>query len=486
MERISLLDFFELSHLTVSKIFLLYTSQMKLDHRLKLGWFGLLGALAFQGRFIALFFRDRGFTNSEIGFILGSNPVISAIATPIFSYLSDRTSTRKVLTMLISASVFMVAIYGLASMLKDTAKFITFFLAYFMFSVSYSPTMTIFDAATLVMLKVNGEDTKSYGDSRLYGAVSWGVISAFIIGPLIDVFKDTWILVIGFCVSASILAVTMYFIVLPSDEKMKSKRNTLNEVQRQQDTSSVAVSSSTINRLVKIFTADRWTRTISFYFFVFCLSIGTSLIERLIFLYFSEDLGASNFLCGLSVLITVAFEIPLFYYSKYIMNRVSLHNMNVIAAVAYCVRVVTYTLINSDSQWLLLSVEPLHGVTFALHKLSCLHYISSIAPTGLEASAQSVLSVVQSLGSATGVLCGGVIIDRYGSDVLYRSAATLIMIATAVYYYFAVFTSTTIPSGSSKNGDGGGGFELLKTNEEEDDLTVEGSNDDKFVISDDI
>lgn len=457
---------------------------MKLDHRLKLGWFGLLGALAFQGRFIALFFRDRGFTNSEIGFILGSNPVISAIATPIFSYLSDRTSTRKVLTMLISASVFMVAIYGLASMLKDTAKFITFFLAYFMFSVSYSPTMTIFDAATLVMLEVNGEDTKSYGDSRLYGAVSWGVISAFIIGPLIDVFKDTWILVIGFCVSASILALTMYFIVLPSD--VKGKRNTLNDEQRQ-DNISIAVSSSTINRLVKIFTADRWTRTISFYFFVFCLSIGTSLVERLIFLYFSEDLGASNFLCGLSVLITVAFEIPLFYYSKYIMNRVSLHNMNVIAALAYCVRVVTYTLINSDSQWLLLSVEPLHGVTFALHKLSCLHYISSIAPTGLEASAQSVLSVVQSLGSATGVLCGGVIIDRFGSDVLYRSAATLIMIATAVYYYFAVFTSTTIPSGSSKRG--GGGFELLKTNEveeEEDDLTVEGSsNDDKFVISDD-
>ena len=205
--------------------------------------------------------------------------------------------------------------------------------------------------------------------------------------------------------------------------------------------------------------------------------------------YFSEDLNASNFLCGVSVLITVMFEIPLFYFSKFIMKRVSLHSMNVIAAIAYCFRVVTYTLINPDSQWMLLSVEPLHGVTFALHKLSCLHYISSIAPTGLEASAQSVLSVVQSLGSATGVLCSGVIIDRFGSDVLYRSAATLIMIATAVYYYFAVFTSTTIPSGSSKHGDGG--FELLKTNEveeeeEDNNLAVEGSNDDKFVISDDV
>ena len=62
---------------------------MKLDHRLKLGWFGLLGALAFQGRFIALFFRDRGFTNSEIGFILGSNPVISAIGTYFIKNVRD-------------------------------------------------------------------------------------------------------------------------------------------------------------------------------------------------------------------------------------------------------------------------------------------------------------------------------------------------------------------------------------------------------------
>lgn len=184
--------------------------------------------------------------------------------------------------------------------------------------------------------------------------------------------------------------------------------------------------------------------------------------------YFSEDLNASNFLCGVSVLITVMFEIPLFYFSKFIMQRVSLHSMNVIAAIAYCFRVVTYTLINSDSQWMLLSVEPLHGVTFALHKLSCLHYISSIAPTGLEASAQSVLSVVQSLGSATGVLCGGVIIDRYGSDVLYRSSATLIMIATALYYYFAV-CSVSAESSSSSNKNVDSGFELLKTKEEHDE-----------------
>ena len=317
------------------------------------------------------------------------------------------------------------------------------------------------------MLEMNGCDTKSYGDSRLYGAVSWGVISAFMIGPLIDVTGNTWVLVIGFCISALILALTMYLVVLPSDDEVMKNRK--------KDVTSPKISSpTTMQRLRKIFTADRCTRTITFYIFVFSLAIGTSLVERLIFLYFSEDLNASNFLCGLSVLITVVFEIPLFYYSKNIMKHVSLHWLNVIAAVAYCVRVVTYTLIDESSQWMLLSVEPLHGVTFALHKLACLHYIASIAPIGLEASAQSVLSVVQSLGAATGVLCGGVIIDRFGSDVLYRSAATLVTIATLLYYYFAALSSSSSSTSSlleTKNG-----FELVKTE------GIDGDDDDSSIV----
>ena len=259
---------------------------MLLHHRLKIGWFGLLGVLAFQGRFLALFFRDRGFTNSEIGFILGSNPLITAIATPIFSFLSDRYSSYKnVITTLIVASIFAVSLYGLASMLRDTVKFLAFYLAYFIFSSSFGPILTIFDAVTLLELEVNGEDKKSYGDSRLYGAVSWGVISAFIIGPLIDVTHDTWILVIGFCISALILVGTMYFVVLPSDEKLMRKRERLNESQTDDTSRALSSSNTTINRLVNIFNADKLSKTISFYFFVFCLSIGTSLVERLIFLY---------------------------------------------------------------------------------------------------------------------------------------------------------------------------------------------------------
>ena len=37
-----------------------------------------------------------------------------------------------------------------------------------------------------------------------------------------------------------------------------------------------------------------------------------------------QDLGASNTLCGLSILVTVVFELPIFSYSKACLDRVGI------------------------------------------------------------------------------------------------------------------------------------------------------------------
>ena len=52
----------------------------------------------------------------------------------------------------------------------------------------------------------------------------------------------------------------------------------------------------------------------SFIVSLFALSIGMSVVESLIFLYF-EFLGGSTMMCGLTVCVTVLFELPLFHYA---------------------------------------------------------------------------------------------------------------------------------------------------------------------------
>eukprot|EP00286_Rhodomonas_abbreviata_P027317 CAMPEP_0181311710 /NCGR_PEP_ID=MMETSP1101-20121128/13294_1 /TAXON_ID=46948 /ORGANISM="Rhodomonas abbreviata, Strain Caron Lab Isolate" /LENGTH=320 /DNA_ID=CAMNT_0023418483 /DNA_START=630 /DNA_END=1592 /DNA_ORIENTATION=+ len=172
--------------------------------------------------------------------------------------------------------------------------------------------------------------------------------------------------------------------------------------------------------------------SLTFFVTVFVLGIGTTLVEGLVFLFWTDDLGASNFLCGVSVLVTVSFEIPLFYYSEHLLNRFDEHVLLVLSGVCYVVRVVCYTLF--ENAWWVLAVEPLHGVTFAFMQLASVHYTAKLAPPGLETSAQGLTGTVRSLGSITGTLAGGVIMQRLGSVFLYRGSATLVLVTISLHW----------------------------------------------------
>eukprot|EP00944_MAST-04C_sp_MAST-4C-sp1_P001311 g1311.t1 len=106
-------------------------------------------------------------------------------------------------------------------------------------------------------------------------------------------------------------------------------------------------------------------RSIVFFLDVTVLGMGTSLVEGLVFVFFVNDLNASNSLCGISVLITVLFEIPIFYYSDHVVDYFSNRTLMGIAHVAYVVRVVGYTVIPNPWWLLMLEVSTKKKETFS-------------------------------------------------------------------------------------------------------------------------
>ena len=159
--------------------------------------------------------------------------------------------------------------------------------------------------------------------------------------------------------------------------------------------------------------------------------MATSLVEGLVFIFFVNDLHASKSLCGISVLITVLFEIPIFYYSDYIVNFFPNHVLMGIAHVAYVIRVVGYTLI--PNPWWLLLLEPLHGVTYACFQLSSVAIASDLATNKLQSTAQGLRSACLNLGAAVGYVTGGYIMQNYDSNTLYRVMAGIIFFALVLY-----------------------------------------------------
>lgn len=184
--------------------------------------------------------------------------------------------------------------------------------------------------------------------------------------------------------------------------------------------------------------------TIGFLFSATTLCMGTSVVENLIFLFFEESLGASNFQCGLTVVVTVIFEIPIFHFAPRILNSVGYQTMQKVACIAYFTRVVGYTLIPSDKMFLVLLLEPLHGVTYACSKTATVQMASEITPDGYEATVQGIISMLTSFGSVIGVSLGGWIEDEYSDISLYRSYAVIVFVGLLFYNLSIKFTRTGV------------------------------------------
>ena len=193
--------------------------------------------------------------------------------------------------------------------------------------------------------------------------------------------------------------------------------------------------------------------SITFFMVVSIIGMGTSLVEGLVFLFFVHDLKATNTVCGISVLITVMFEVPIFYYSDFIVKKVSNQTLMGIAHIAYVCRVVGYTVI--PNPWWLLVLEPLHGVTYACFQLSSVAIASKLANNKLQSTTQGLRSSFLNFGAFIGYVIGGIVMERFNSNILYRVMAGIVLLTLILYmissYYFENEEDGNISMHSKRN-----------------------------------
>ena len=162
------------------------------------------------------------------------------------------------------------------------------------------------------------------------------------------------------------------------------------------------------------------------------LNMGTSVVENLIFLYFQE-LGGSSTICGITVLVTVLFEIPIFHWAPKLLSRYGPQKLQKVACIAYIIRVVGYTFVpQNHASWILL-LEPMHGVTYACGKTASVEFAAMLSTKGSEATYQGMLSMILGIGSFVGLFLGGYIEDTLGSIILYRSYAGVVCIGLITF-----------------------------------------------------
>eukprot|EP01082_Thalassiosira_pseudonana_P015070 g13493.t1 g13493 contig8:808080-809513(+) len=321
-----------------------------------------------------------------------------------------------------------------------------------LYATGVAASVPVLDGMTLAQLERDGRGTAEYGKERVYGAISWGIANVFF-GPAIDKwgFKTLYYTTI-----LSFIWCFVTFYLYAKSNQTPSSEVVIDDAMRNNNTVGLDgaieyleesmrllhVSQKSCNRndqptqqklglrmiLHMISQQQTPVLNLSYIAALFMLWIGMSVVENLIFLFF-EFLGGSNVLCGLTVAVTVLFELPIFHYAPNILAWMgSPKTMFQWGCVAYVVRVLGYSIVPERHAYWVLLFEPLHGVTIGFVSTASVSFVNDLMPRGYESSGQGFISTVSGFGQFVGLLIGGFIEGR----TLYRVMAVIVSVGSAV------------------------------------------------------
>jgi len=362
--------------------------------------------------------------------------------------------------------------------------------------------------------------TDDYGKERLYGAISWAVTN-LVLGPVLDRYRgDFWALYPLSVLSTVVLwcSIAVYLrsnrhrepsvsnprrlpkrdsnVVLPDctdddednpfrgDQEIGDKPIAADALSGGSPSKSSGGSGGRLSyylSVLAVFCATRYT--VAFLVCATTLASGQAIVNDLIFLFF-EFLGSSYTLLSATVFLTVVFEIPVFQVAPQLLRRFGCDGLLVIAALAYVIRVLGYTLVPQDQPIWVLWLEPLHGITYACSQTASVSFVakklvfsssnnsnnnsnsekdgnrdanggktdgngssssSKNTNDGFEATGQGFLQFFLGIGSVLGLQFGGILEDRLGPRSMYRVSAIVVAMGCAVFVATLVLTGRRPP-----------------------------------------
>jgi hypothetical protein len=173
---------------------------------------------------------------------------------------------------------------------------------------------------------------------------------------------------------------------------------------------------------------------------LFTLSQGQAVVDNLVFIFF-EYLGSSYMVMGVTVQLTVLFEIPIFRIAPSLLARYGSGVLLLVACACYIIRAIGYSYIPKDHMMYVMLLEPLHGVTYACSQTASVDTAARSMPPGYEATGQSFMYVIRGMGSCIGLWLGGRAMDHLGPRLMYRASAAIALVGSLVFAVVAYHQS---------------------------------------------
>ncbi|XP_063357738.1 uncharacterized protein LOC134647335 [Cydia amplana] len=297
---------------------------------------------------------------------------------------------------------------------SDDKTFYIYFFLRFMGTIMLSATVTIMDPIALTMIQKYGGD---FGRERLFSSIGMAIFSP-ITGMLIDMrskqvgYTDYSAAFYTYDVLLLISAITVA--VMPLGAKLPAD--------------------NLLHDLVNII---KMPHIIIFIFFLFALGNFWGFIESYLFLYLKE-LGAPNFLLGITVTVGTLSSIPFLYGADAITARMGHVNVIIVAFFSHAARLVGYSFI--ENSWWCFPFEAMESLSVHLMWVAAATYCAMLAPKNLLATLIGVLGMAHfSLGRGSGSFGGGLLIASLGTREAFRYMGLIAFLGGIIYgllHYF--------------------------------------------------
>lgn len=314
------------------------------------------------------------------------------ISAPLWGGLADARQRHRFSLLLAIAGTW-AAVLGIS--LAASFHELLFLVVIYAFFVA--PIIPLMDNSVLILL---GGRKAEYGKLRVWGSVGWAM-AATLLGPVLQRAGLSW---------AFYSFLLFLFIAFVVAWRMPLLSTTAQQAYR--------------TGLKMLLTSPRFLLLLAV-----ALVYGASLSVFLNYLFlYMETLNASRTLMALSLVTATISELPLWYVTHRLIRRWGTNRMLAIAVVAMCIRAFAYTLIAAP--WLVLPINLLHGLSFALLWSAGVAAADAIAPPGLGATAQGLFAgIMMGLGAALGGFAGGVLYDNIGPVALFQATGGMLLVA---------------------------------------------------------
>ena len=451
-------------------------------HYAKAWYFVSFAAYACMTPYLPLFYERWGLSSTEIGYVNALRPLVGFVATPAWGWVADVTGRHNAI--FFWKTVSQAAGYAALGFFVPKT-FAAIFAYVFVLEGTCAATMTLADAATGTMCRRAAARNEtpafgtSYGEIRLWGAVSWGFIFGPLMGAALTYLPTDAANRAPFVAYPVLLAMsaatTLGFDFSPlaaadggksdaRDEDEDAREKNLAEESRDLATrdeallglGSVSTATATIEdasfendessfekngtpRRAGLENASLATQTLravtrpaaaaTFLAFL-VMSASMAVTDTYLFLWM-EQLGASRLCMGVALGFTCVSEVVVFKKEARIKKAISTEGSVVLILFCYAARQWFYAalpFLNAATPlgtWIVLPAQLLHGITFGLFWSVGTAFAQKIAPEGAASSVMGVFGGANAGGSFLGSVLGGVAFRKHGGDGLFAGIGVM-------------------------------------------------------------